>query len=154
MLNKSVVSFLFFFFLGAAFFVFPGCEVSDINKQESVTSGTSTGSGGSGSGGSPASVTVIAGSSVIDVSATTTITVFITDASGKRTDATITLTSSTGGTFNGTDSVLTGNTLGGVLITQFKASAVGENEVTATVTGTGLKGSTIISITGVVPTTP
>lgn len=145
MFNKSVSSFFLFFVLGAAFFIFLGCEVSDINKQESVSSGTSTGSGGSG--GAPANITVLAGNNALGPGATTSITVIITDASGKRTDAAVILTSSRGGTFNGTNVILNGSTSGGVFIADYKAPATStEDEITATVAGTTLRGTTIISI--------
>ncbi len=59
MSHKSVSSLFLFLLLSASFFLFPGCDSSDINKQSSVTSGTSTGSGSSG--GAAANVTVDAG---------------------------------------------------------------------------------------------
>lgn len=148
MSHKSVLCIFLFFLLGTVFFVFLGCEVSDINKKDSVTSGTSTGSGSSGSGGAPASVTVNAGSNSLGTGATTTITVIVTDASGRRTDASLILTSSLGGTFNGSNAILNGNTSGGVFVADYKAVNSGEDEVSATVSGAGPKGSTIIIITG------
>jgi hypothetical protein len=134
----------FNFLLIAALFIFLGCDVSDTNKQNSVTSGTTTGSGSSG--GPPANVTVVAGNNTLAAGATTTITVIVTDSSGKRTDASIILTSSQKGTFNGTNTTLNGNTVGGIFIVNYTAPTASDDIITATVTGTIVKGTTIISI--------
>jgi hypothetical protein len=154
MFHKSVSSIFWFVFLGATLFLFLGCETSDINNQESVTSGTSTGSGSSG--GAAANVSVTPGNNPIASGATTTITVIITDAAGRRTDASFILTSSHGGTFNGTNTTLSGGTLGGFFSTTYTYSgAITEEvntEITATVSGTTLKGSTFITITPVTTT--
>jgi hypothetical protein len=146
MVHKSISLIFMFFLLGAALFIFPGCDASEVNKQNSVTSGTTSGSGSSG--GAPANVTIFPGSNSLAAGATTTITVIITDASGKRTDASVLLTSSGGGTFNGTsNSTLNGNTLGGILIVNYTAPSTSTNdEVAATVAGTALKGTTMISV--------
>lgn len=146
MFHKSISSIFLFFLLSAALFLFLGCDVSDINKQNSVSSGTTTGSGSSG--GPAANVTIYAGNNAIATNATTTITVIITDASGRRTDASIILTSSRKGTFNGTtNSTLNGNTIGGILIVNYTAPlASTDDEITATVAGTILKGTTIITV--------
>ncbi len=145
MKNRSILLAFLFILLTAALFIFSGCEGKDINKQDSVSSGTSTGSGSSGSGGAPANVTIFPGNNAVAVGATTTITVIITDASGRRTDASVILTSARGGTFNGTNVILTGNTSGGIFIAEYKAVNAGDDTVTATVTGTTLTGTTIIS---------
>jgi hypothetical protein len=127
-------------------FFLMGCSPSDVNKQSSLTSGTITGSGTSG--GAAANVAVTAGNRQLVSSGTTSITVIITDSQGRRTDATITLTSSRGGTFNGsTNATWSGNTLGGALIASYTAPGdTVDTEITATVIGTNIKGSTSISI--------
>ncbi|MCG6538427.1 MAG: hypothetical protein L7F78_27855 [Syntrophales bacterium LBB04] len=132
-----------------------GCNSSDVNKQSSITSGTTTGSGSSG--GAAAKVTVTSGNNQLVSGGTTTITVIITDSQGKRTDATITLTSSRGGSFNNSTTYTTwsGNTIGGSLIITYTApSDTIDTEITAAVTGTSIKGSTIISITSNTASTP
>jgi hypothetical protein len=155
MSHKSFLSIILCFLLGAVLFFFMGCDVSDVNNQSSVTSGTTTGSGSSG--GTPANVTVTAGSNTLATNATTTITVIVTDAAGRRTDASIILTSSMGGTFNETSTsnggtslkstTLNGNTSGGILIAEYKAPGIAtEDEITATVTGTAVRGTTIITV--------
>lgn len=155
MSHKSLYSIFLFFLVMTALILFLGCNVSDVNQQTSLSSGTTTGSGSSG--GAPAFVTVYAASNSLAGGATTTITVIVTDASGKRTDASITLTSSIGGTFNASGDVsspvLNGNTVGGVFIADYKAPSIsGNDEVTATVltgAGTFLRGTTIISVISV-----
>ena len=149
MSHKSHLSIFLFFFLVATLILFLGCNVSDVNQQTSISSGTTTGSGSSG--GAPANITVYAASNSLIGEATTTITVIVTDASGKRTDTSLTLTSSIGGTFNTTGDtsypVLNGTTIGGVFIADYKAPAIsGTDEVTATVSGTNVRGSTIITV--------
>jgi len=143
---RSHFSIFLFFLLGAALVISLGCEVSDVNKQNSVSSGTTSGSGSSG--GAAANVTVTAANNTIVSGGTTTITVIVTDTSGRRTDASIILTSSAKGTFNGTtNTTLNGNTLGGILIVNYTGSSTFiDDEITATVAGTNIKGSTIISI--------
>jgi hypothetical protein len=122
-----------------------GCSPSDVNKQSSITSGTTTGSGTSG--GAAAQVAVTAGNNQLVSSGITSLTVIITDSQGRRTDATITLTSSRGGTFNGTNTTLSANTFGGALITTYTAPAgTIDDVITATVIGTNIKGSTIINV--------
>ncbi len=144
MSHKSISLIFLFLLLMCRPFYFPGCNSSDINNQNSVTSGTTSGSGSSG--GAAANVTIFAGDNVIAVGATTTITVIMTDASGKRTDASIILTSSRGGTFNGSNVTLIGNTKGGIFIADYKApSTPTDDTITATVSGTILKGITIIT---------
>jgi hypothetical protein len=146
MSHKSLYSIFLFLLLGAALIISLGCDVSDVNKQNSVTSGTTSGSGSSG--GAPANVFVTAANNTISSGATTTITVILTDASGRRTDASVTLTSSSGGTFNGTNATLNGNTVGGLFTADYKAPSLSIDDViTATVSGTLLKGTTIITVT-------
>jgi hypothetical protein len=131
--------------IGAVIFLFLGCDVSDMNKQNSISSGTTTGYGSSG--GAAAQVTISAGNNSLASGATTTITVIVTDGSGRRTDASIILTSSGGGTFNGSYTTLNGNTMGGSFIANYKAPSISiDDEVTATVAGTMLKGATIITV--------
>jgi hypothetical protein len=145
MFHKSRYSFFLLFLLGVALVISLGCDVSDDNKKNSITSGTTTGSGSSG--GAASNVTIFAASNSLAAGATTTITVIITDASGKRTDASIILTSSRGGTFNGSNATLVGNTVGGIFTADYKApGASTEDEISAMVAGTVLKGTTIISI--------
>ena len=144
MSRKSISPFFLFLLVSAALFIFLGCNNSDINKQNSVTSGTTSGSGSSG--GAATNVTVNAASNSIAVGATTIITVIVTDASGKRTDASIILTSSRGGTFNGSNVNLIGNTTGGIFIADYKApSTATDDTISATVAGTILQGITIIT---------
>ncbi len=144
MSHKSISPVFLLLLLSAALFIFLGCDNSDINKQNSVTSGTTSGSGSSG--GAAANVTISAGSNSIAVGATTTITVIVTDASGKRTDASIILTSSRAGTFNGSNVTLIGNTTGGVFIADYKApSTATDDTITATVAGTILQGTVVIT---------
>ncbi len=153
MFHKSHSPIFLVFLLSAVLFIFLGCDSSDVNKQSSVTSGTTTGYGSSG--GAAANITVSAGNTNIATGVTTTITVIITDSSGKRTDASIILTSSQGGTFNGSNVTLVGNTLGGIFIADYKAPSTStEDEVTAAVAGTTLKGSTMITITSPSTVTP
>jgi hypothetical protein len=67
--------------------------------------------------------------------------VILTDASGRRTDASIILTSSGGGTFNGTNTTLSGNTLGGFFSATYTAPTVTlqtDTEIAATVSWTTL----------------
>jgi hypothetical protein len=148
MFHKSISSIFLFFLTGAVLFIFPGCDATDINKQNSVTSGTTTGTGSSG--GAPANVSVTTGNNPIASGATTTVTVILTDSSGRRTDASIILTSSRGGTFNGTNTTLSGNTLGGFFSATYTYSGTiteqVETEITATVSWTTVRGSTTITI--------
>ncbi len=140
------------FLLGAALVISLGCNVSDVNKQNSVGSGTTSGSGSSG--GAVANVSVTAGNNTMISNGTTTITVILTDASGRRTDAAIILTASLGGTFtfNGTtNTTFSGYTVGGILIVTYTAPSIGTQTPTEidamVVSGTPLQGSTIITIT-------
>jgi len=153
---KILSSIIVVFLLGAALVISLGCDVLDINKQNSVGSGTTTGFGSSG--GPVAKVSVTTANNTIVAYGTTTITVILTDASGRRTDASIILTASGGGTFNGTTGTITGNgtgtltgsTLGGILIVTYTAGYINTQtdiEIDATVSGTTLRGSTIITIT-------
>lgn len=144
MVNKSRAFVLILWAL-ISFFSLVGCNISDNNKKDSLTSGTIAGSGSSG--GPPANVTVTAINSQLVAGGTTIITIIITDSQGRRTEATITLTSSNGGTFNGTNPTWSGNTLGGALLMPYTATAVvNSTEITATVNGTNIKGSTVITI--------
>jgi hypothetical protein len=124
-------------------FVLSGCNSSDVNKQDSVSSGTST---GFGSGDPVSQVTVTAGSSQIFSGGSSSLTVITTDNQGRRSDAFVILSSSGGGTFV----TSTGSTAGGILTTTYTAPTITspiDTEITATVVGTNIKGSTIISIT-------
>jgi len=160
MSHKSLFSIYLFFFIGAALVISLGCDVLDINKQNSVGSGTTTGFGSSG--GPVANVSVTAATNTMVSTGSTTITVILTDASGRRTDASIILTSSGGGTFNGITgtttngagtATFTGSTLGGILTAIYTAPSLSNSpnpintEIDATVSGTTLKGSTFITIT-------
>jgi hypothetical protein len=136
-----------------SFFLFSGCEVSDVNKQDSLSSGTTSGYGSSG--GPAANIILYAASNNLAVGATTTLTVVVTDGSGRRTEASIILTSSRGGTFNEGQTgekpnpggpSYNGNTTGGILIADYTAKTSGDDEVTASVAGTALKATIIISV--------
>jgi len=127
----------------ALFFLW-GCSSSDVNSQRSISSGTTTGFGSSG--GAAVQITVTPASNPIGSGATTTLTVTVTDAQGRRTDATITLTSSGGGTFNGTPTTFSANTLGGSLIVTYTPSATGSIEIVATVNGTAIRASVTLSV--------
>jgi hypothetical protein len=148
MLNRYRALISFCGLIAIALLFLTGCSSSDNSDKTSISSGTITGSGSSG--GAAAKVVVTAGNSQIVSGGTTTITVIITDAQGRRTDATVTLTSSGMGTFNGaSDVTFSGNTIGGSLIVNYTASvptATSNTEITATVNGTNIKGSTIIGI--------
>jgi len=130
-----------------------GCSPSDTNNKTSISSGTTTGSGSTG--GAAASVVVTAANRQVVTGGTTPITVTVTDSSGKRTDATITLTSTRGGFFfDSTSTTWTGQTVGGVLIVNFTAPTDPiETEITALVMGTNLRGSTTITTTSNTVTT-
>lgn len=149
---KILSSITVVFLLGAALVISLGCNVSDVNKQNSVGSGTTTGFGSSG--GTVANVAVSATANTMYAGGTTVITVILTDSKGNRTDATIILTSSAGGTFNGsTNTSLTGSTSGGALTTTFTApspySYSGETfntVITSTVAGTNIQGSIPLAI--------
>jgi hypothetical protein len=149
MVHKTILSFFLFFLLCSALVSLLGCDASDVNQQNSVASGTTTGYGSSG--GVPANVSVTAGNNPIASGSTTTITVILTDSSGRRTDASIILTSARGGTFNGTNTTLSGNTLGGFFSATYTylgtITEQMETEITATVSWTTLRGSTLITIT-------
>ena len=121
-----------------------GCSSSDNSNKTSISSGTITGSGSSG--GAAAQVSVTAASNPIGSTATTTITVIVTDAQGRRTDASIIVTSNGGGTFNGSATTVNANTLGGVLIVTYKPDTTGDIEIAVTVTGTSVRGSTILTV--------
>ncbi len=96
--NKSFSFISLFLLMVVALFGLMGCNSSDVNNKDSITSGTTTGFGGSG--GTAAQVTVLAGNSQIAFGVgTTPITVIVTDSQGRRTDASIILTSSRGGSF-------------------------------------------------------
>ena len=96
--NKSFSFISLFLLMVVALLGLMGCNSSGVNSKDSVTSGTTTGFGGSG--GTAAQVTVLAGNSQIAwVVGTTPITVIVTDSQGRRTDASIILTSSLGGSF-------------------------------------------------------
>jgi hypothetical protein len=127
--------------------VLSGCSPSDTQNKTSIASSTTTGSGTSG--GSAASVVVTSVNRQVVTGGTTPITVAVTDSSGKRTDATITLTSSRGGTFfDGTSTTWIGQTIGGSLIVNFTAPTDPvTTEITATVMGTNIKGSVTITTT-------
>jgi hypothetical protein len=126
-----------------------GCG-SESNNKDSLTSGTHTGSGGSGL--PPAAITVVAGNNELAASGgTTTITVMVTDSRGARTEATFYLTSSLGGSFivdsEKKSGTIVGTTTGGIFITSFEAGAVlGDTVIAATIPGTPLRGSFIITI--------
>jgi hypothetical protein len=130
-----------------------GCSPSDTQNKTSIASGTTTGSGTSG--GPAASVVVTAGSRQLVTGGTTPLTVTVTDSSGRRTDATITLTSTRGGTFSdSTTPTWTGQTIAGVLIVNFTApSDPIETEIVAMVVGTTVRGSTTITTTSNTVTT-
>jgi hypothetical protein len=147
MLNKSLS---LIFLILSMLIALSGCDNSDVNNKNSITSGTTTGFGSSG--GSVTNVTVTAGNSTIASEATTIITVIITDRNNKRTDDSIILTSSRAGYFNGdsTNTTLNEYTLGGVLVATYTAPSVTsqtDTEITAMVKGTTIKGTTIITIT-------
>ncbi|MBI5604480.1 MAG: hypothetical protein HY879_14125 [Deltaproteobacteria bacterium] len=138
---------LFFFLSLLALLALWGCNVSDVNKKDSVSSGTTTGSGSSS--GTAAMVTVTVGNNPIASGATTSLTVIVTDSQGRRTEATIILTSSRGGTFNGTDTTLSGSTFGGALIATYTAPSVSTQtdiELAAVVPGTTVRGTTILTV--------
>ena len=140
-LSLAVFLGLTMFFL----FVLSACDIINNKDPDSVSSGTWSGYGSSG-GGPAANIALGAASTNLYAGATTTITVVVTDAQGRRTDASVVFNSSLGGTFNG-NAVLNGTTLGGILTVDYKAPSVaGEDEVTATVIGTSIKGTLIIRI--------
>jgi hypothetical protein len=148
MSSSKAICTLFLLFL-AALLTGLGCG-SDANNKDSLTSGTHTGGGGSGL--PPAAITVVAGNSNLDYLGTTTITVMVTDSRGARTEATFYLTSSRGGQFvidGATKSgTIVGTTTGGIFITSFEAGGVpGDTEISASIPGTTLRGSTIINLT-------
>ena len=100
MANKSFSFISLFLLMVVALFGLMGCNSSGANSKDSITSGTTTGFGGSG--GTAAQVTVLAGNSEIAFGVgTTPITVIVTDSQGRRTDASIILTSSQRGIFRG-----------------------------------------------------
>ena len=139
--NKSFSFISLFLLMVIALFGLMGCN-SDANNKNSITSGTTTGFGGSG--GTAAQVTVLAGNTQIANGGTTPILIIVTDAQGRRTDASIILTSSRGGSFTvtstnttstnvtttsstitsaTTNTVLQGPTVGGSLSTTFTFTA-------------------------------
>ncbi|MEW6188426.1 MAG: hypothetical protein AB1585_22135 [Thermodesulfobacteriota bacterium] len=144
MLPKKIAFTAGLLWLTFSFFLLSGCEVSEVNKQDSLSSGTTSGYGSSG--GPAANITLYAANNNLVSGATTTLTVVVTDGSGRRTDASIILTSTRGGTFNGTDTTLIGTTSGGAFIADYKANYAGDDEVTATVAGTALKATIVISV--------
>jgi hypothetical protein len=171
--NKSFSFISLFLLMVVALFGLMGCNSSGVNSKDSVTSGTTTGFGGSG--GTAAQVTVVAGNSQIGVNGTTPITVIVTDSQGRRTDASVILTSSLGGSFNVTstntgsttvsgggsnttvttttsNTILTTTTAGGVLTSTYTAvlaplSSPVDTQITAFIVGTTIKGSATVTIT-------
>jgi|GEM_PF-2968508 hypothetical protein len=142
-LSLAVFLGLTMFFL----FLLSACDIVNNKDPDSVSSGTWSGYGSTG-GGPATNIALSAASTNLYTGATTTITVVVTDAQERRTDASILLNSSLGGTFNG-NAVLNGTTSGGIMTVDYKAPSVaGEDEVTAQVIGTSIKRTLIISISG------
>jgi hypothetical protein len=136
-----------------------GCSNEPNNNKDSLTSGSQTGGGGSGL--PAATITVVAGNSELAAEGRTTVTVMVTDSRGARTEATVYLTSSLGGYFvNGSSTdtgskTVVGTATGGILITFFEPrneiflptdGTTKSTEITATIPGTSLRGSTFIKI--------
>ncbi len=118
------------------------------DNPDSVSSSTISGFGTGG--GAPAQVIVSASNPTIASGGSTTIEVFVTDAAGRRTEASIILTSSRGGSFNGDHATITAGTVNGYYLATYTYSGTVteaiETEITATVAGTTLRGSCVISI--------
>ena len=147
--NGGSSTFILLVMLGFLNLVGLGCGDST-NDQGSITSGTT--SQGGGSGLSPATIAVSAGNQELaGGGSATTLTVIITDHRGARTNGTFYLTSSLGGNFivdgEKKGGTIVGSTTNGIFITSFQSGSVlGVTEIAASIPGTAIRGTTIITI--------